>query len=281
MNELKVIGKQKFMGLEIPVVLGGFGESKKCISDKTVAVIHEMREPDIRRRIFDNIKRFTENVDYIDMKQHLIETKLLGDKSCASDAQQFLEAIGYSQMQISKAEHIYILSERGYVKLIKIMDTDLAWEIHDKLMDEYFEMREGKYYYEELSPELKAIFVHDKKIQAIDRRLDHIENTMTIDYEQQQELQSLAKVVTVNAVGGKKARAYTYQFPPADENDRPPKMYGIVISRLWHDYQDYFRVNSYKNTPVARYEEALGYINRWTPPVNMQLEIGKINREEI
>lgn len=45
-------------------------------------------------------------------------------------------------MQISKAEHIYLLSERGYAKLIKIMDTDLAWEIHDKLIDEYFTMRE-------------------------------------------------------------------------------------------------------------------------------------------
>lgn len=45
-------------------------------------------------------------------------------------------------MQISKSEHIYILSERGYAKLIKIMDTDLAWVIHDKLIDEYFELRE-------------------------------------------------------------------------------------------------------------------------------------------
>lgn len=31
MNEIKVAGKQKFMGLDIPVVLGGFGEGKKCI----------------------------------------------------------------------------------------------------------------------------------------------------------------------------------------------------------------------------------------------------------
>ncbi|WP_219716699.1 phage antirepressor KilAC domain-containing protein, partial [Clostridioides difficile] len=46
------------------------------------------------------------------------------------------------KMQISKANNIYLLSERGYSKLIKIMDTDLAWEIHDKIMDEYFNMRE-------------------------------------------------------------------------------------------------------------------------------------------
>jgi len=270
MNELKVTGIQNFIGLEIPVVLGGFGEGKKCISDKTVAEIHGMEPKHVRERISINIKRFKACIDYIDIKQRVGETGTL----------ELLLNLGYAKQSITQAEHIYILSERGYAKLIKIMDTDLAWEIHDKLIDEYFEMREGRRFYDELSPELQAIFAHDKKIQVIDKRLDHIENTMTIDYEQQQELQSLAKAVAVNAVGGKKSRAYTYQFPSAGENDRPPKIYGMVISRMWHDYQDYFSVNSYKNTPAARYKEALEYINRWTPPVNMQLEIGKINREE-
>lgn len=132
MNNLTIKGTRKFSGIEIPVVLGGFGEDKKCLSDKTIAEIHNMREPDVRRRITDNIKRFKDGVDFIDLK------------SRASDAQQLLTDIGYTQMQISKAEHIYILSERGYARLIKIMDTDLAWEIHDKLMDEYFEMREER-----------------------------------------------------------------------------------------------------------------------------------------
>lgn len=277
MNELKVTGRQKFMGLEIPVVLGGFGEGKKCISDKTVAEIHGMEMFKVRERIQSNIKHFQEGIDFIDIKQRILLADTLETKEYLI---ALLTELGYAKQSITQAEHIYILSERGYAKLIKIMDTDLAWEIHDKLIDEYFEMREGRRFYDELSPELQAIFAHDKKIQVIDKRLDHIENTMTIDYEQQQELQSLAKAVAVNAVGGKKSRAYTYQFPSAGENDRPPKIYGMVISRMWHDYQDYFSVNSYKNTPAARYKEALEYINRWTPPVNMQLEIGKINREE-
>ena len=119
-----------------------------------------------------------------------------------------------------------------------------------------------------------------ERLGGVEIRVTKLENTMTIDYEQQQELQALAKSVAVGAVGGKKARAYIYQYPQTDENVRPPKMYGMVISRLWHDYQDYFRVNSYKNTPVAQFNGALEYINGWTPPTNMQLEIGRINRME-
>lgn len=37
MIEITLGGKQNFMGREIPVVYGGFGEGKKCVSDKTIA----------------------------------------------------------------------------------------------------------------------------------------------------------------------------------------------------------------------------------------------------
>ena len=127
-NEIKISGTQNFMGLEIPIIQGGFGDDKKCITDKTVSEIHNQPNRKIRERINDNIKRFKENIDYMDIKGVLDTDTLVN--------------IGYSKQSISQAKHIYLLSERGYAKLIKIMDTDLAWEIHDKLIDEYFTMRE-------------------------------------------------------------------------------------------------------------------------------------------
>lgn len=143
MNNIVISGKQEFMGREIPVVAGGFGFGKKCISDKTIAEIHSIREPDVRRRISDNIKRFTENTDYIDLKEQLCNAKTLrNERVDEAHTLELLQNLGYAKQSITQAEHIYILSERGYAKLIKIMDTDLAWEIHDKLMDEYFELRE-------------------------------------------------------------------------------------------------------------------------------------------
>ena len=42
MKELMISGKQEFMGMEIPVVYGGFGEGQKVILAKTVAEIHNM-----------------------------------------------------------------------------------------------------------------------------------------------------------------------------------------------------------------------------------------------
>lgn len=88
---------------------------------------HEMRNNNIRSRITDNIKRFKENIDYIDIKR-------------ACDVSTLLK-LGYAKQSITQAENIYLLSERGYAKLIKIMDSDKAWEVHDKLIDEYFTMK--------------------------------------------------------------------------------------------------------------------------------------------
>lgn len=132
MNGLTIRGTQPFMGKEIPVVLGGFGQDKKCISDKTIAEIHGMETKHVRELINRSISRFREGTDYVDLKGVVQNDTLI-----------LLKNMGYSQQSIVQAAHIYILSERGYAKLIKIMDTDLAWEIHDKLIDEYFELRDG------------------------------------------------------------------------------------------------------------------------------------------
>lgn len=128
MNKILVKGTQEFMDKEIPVVEGGFGEGKRCLTDKTIAEIHSMQPRNVRARITDNLKRFKEDIDVIDLKRAYATSTLI--------------ELGYAKQSITQAEHLYLLSERGYAKLVKIMDTDLAWEIHDKLIDEYFAMRE-------------------------------------------------------------------------------------------------------------------------------------------
>lgn len=176
-NELVVKGRQEFMGREIPVVLGGFGEGKKCVSDRTIAEIHEMEVRNVRARITDNIRRFTENVDFIDLKRRACEVSTL----------ELLQNLGYAKQSITQAEHIYILSERGYAKLIKIMDTDLAWDIHDRLMDEYFQLREERKSLENLSPQLQFLINVEleqkrqaEKLEEVDRKVDSIKEVIAL-----------------------------------------------------------------------------------------------------
>lgn len=134
MNELKVTGTQPFMEKNIPVVLGGFGPDNKCVCDKTIAEIHGMEPKHVRELIKRNANRFRVNVDSIDLKKEVVQ----------NDNFTICSQLGYSRAETSRAKNIYILSERGYGKLVKIMDTDQAWEVYEKLLDEYFELRDGR-----------------------------------------------------------------------------------------------------------------------------------------
>lgn len=128
-KELTINGIREINGKEIKVIEGGFGENQKCITAKQISEIHGVETKYINKLINNNIKRFKENIDIIDLKTSSYEEPVL--------------EMLFTKAQIGNAKNIYVLSERGYSKIIKIMDTDLAWDIHDELIDNYFTMRQA------------------------------------------------------------------------------------------------------------------------------------------
>lgn len=223
---LTVTGKQPFMDGEIPVVTGGFGPGAKCICDKTVAELHGMNTFDVRRRIGDNISRFRENVDYIDLAQRMRETQTL----------ELLASLGYAKQSITQAAHIYLLSERGYAKLVKIMDTDQAWDIYEHLLDEYFYLRDAAPQQPDMknfSPELqlvKALFdqmahtelIQKEQAQALDevsQKVDGIRDVVTLNpYAWRSECRNLLSKIAQSRGGGEAYREVnTEVFQLVDE----------------------------------------------------------------
>lgn len=59
-----------------------------------------------------------------------------------------------------------------------------------------------------LSKELQAIILLDKRYQEFDLRLDHLENNMTIDHGQKRSLQKLARTRVTGLLGGKTSPAF-------------------------------------------------------------------------
>lgn len=119
-----------------------------------------------------------------------------------------------------------------------------------------------------LSPELQAIIMHDRKIQVVETRVDKLENTMVVDHGQGKELQDIGKNRAMTILCGKGSKAYK-------------AISKKVFNAIWHDYKDYFNITSYHNTPVARFDEAKDYLKNWMPNNNLQIEINRINRGEI
>lgn len=129
MQELKVLGKEKVGKFEFTGVEGGFGEGKKSMLVRDIAAIHGQPVYEINRRINDNRKRFKDGIDIIDF--------LNGSEPF----RKFAEDNGF--IGSNRTQHVYLLSERGYAKLLKILEDDKAWEIYDELVDNYFNMRQA------------------------------------------------------------------------------------------------------------------------------------------
>lgn len=129
MNELKVLGQEKIGQYEFTGIEGGFGENKRAMLVKDIAAIHDRPVKAINQAIERQINRFKNGIDILDLKVENFAVTL-------SD-------LGFNQGQINASKHIYLLSERGYAKLLKILEDDKAWEIYDELVDSYFNMREA------------------------------------------------------------------------------------------------------------------------------------------
>ena len=130
MNNLVVRGNQEFLGMDIPVIEGGFGEGQKVILAKTIAEILGVELKEINRLINNNIEEFEEGIDIVDLKNSVITNHPL------------LE-LGFNKQKIANSKNIYLLSEQGYVALVMLMRTDKAKEIRKQLRREYFSMREA------------------------------------------------------------------------------------------------------------------------------------------
>lgn len=129
MNELRVNGTQSFMGKEIPVVEGGFGENQKVMLAKTIAEIHETRLLDVNAKINEHLDEFEIGVDLLDLK------------NSNENLVPLLNGI-YTKQSIANSKNIYLLSEQGYMLLVGFMKTEKAKEIRKQLRREYFAMRE-------------------------------------------------------------------------------------------------------------------------------------------
>lgn len=127
MEALKVLGIEKVGKIEFTGIEGGFGEGKKAMLAKDVALIHGQPVGNINRIVNNNRKWFEDGVDVIDLLN-------------ASDAfRNFAKEQGL--ITSNRVQNIYLFSERGYSMLVKFMSDEKATQIYKQLLNNYFNMR--------------------------------------------------------------------------------------------------------------------------------------------
>ncbi len=196
MNNLKINGILSVDGMRFHDIEGGFGKGKKAILVKEIANIHNRETKRINELINSNRNRFKNDVDIVDLKGTEFED-VLNDHGI------------YNQNSINRSTNIYLLSERGYSKLLKIMDDDLAWEKYDELVDGYFNMRASKTLspLDQLQLQREAILEVNDKVSAVQTEVNALKDGMPLFSVECKDLQALVKKIAIKALGGDKNKA--------------------------------------------------------------------------
>lgn len=188
--ELKKIGLVKINNYEFEGIEGGFGENKKAISAADIAKIHKRELKEVNKLINNNRDKFKDFIDVID---------LLSDKKF----EVILNNLGLKTSNGQK--YAYILSERGYAKLLKFMDDELSYDLYEQLLDNYFRLRQ----------EVKQISKQDEMLLKIinSNSKEELASNMTeyqLEYVKPLELENLRKQQLIdgmtNHIKGKSQR---------------------------------------------------------------------------
>lgn len=185
-REIEITGVQEFLGKEIPVIEGGFGEGEKVVLAKTIAEIHEVDLKRINELINKNLDEFEEGIDILNLKD-------------GSDFEVVATDLGF--ITSNRQEYCYILSEQGYFTLVSLMRTEKAKELRKKFRREYFAMRNQ-------IKENKPTCIEDvlitslQEMKMLKQQLNQINNNALrankLAVEAQDEVNSIKEVVSLD-----------------------------------------------------------------------------------
>lgn len=167
-----------------------------------------------------------------------------------------------------REQRAYLMNRDGFSLLVMGFTGKAALEWKLKYIQAFNEMEKklATPQMPKLSKEMQALFMLDNRTQRQEERLTALENTMTVDYNQQRVLRKAISRAVIGALGGEDTPAYI-------DNHVRSKVY----SECNHDVQDWFRVNSVGNIPRKRFDEAVEYIQRWKPSTNTVMLIQQTN----
>ena len=268
MKELiKINGMKEIEGMKFHDIEGGFGEGKKAMLVKEIAEIHGRELREINERINSNRKRFKNDVDILDLLGiDLTDTEIkeLGFTQQAINSYRGLKARG-------QTTGIYLLSERGYAKLLKILEDDKAWEQYEKLVDGYFNMRKQiRALSTEEILELQYKYTKEVKeeVEGLKEDFNDFKGNSPLFNIECKELQALVRKVGIMQLGGYKSPAY-----------KDNSLRGKVYADIQHQLKREFGVSRYEAIKRSQLNKARELVNNYSVPTVLLDEIVQTNNQ--
>lgn len=224
---------------------------QRVVTFKDVDMLHERVEGTAKRNFNENKKHLIEDEDYFKMTYKEFSTNFVPNSKGGNPNNE-----------------VVLLTESGYLMLVKSLQDDLAWKVQRELVNNYFRVKEvgQALNTSKLSKELQAILMLDEKTVEMDNRITTLEERMTIETGAQKTLQDLVNKKVIAILGGKDSPAYK-------------ELGNKTFRQCWKNFKDILQVASYKDTPVKDFDFAKKVIIDWQPNRELELMIRGCNAQ--
>ena len=188
------------------------------------------------------------------------------------ELKEFLQSSNLGLQNQNKIRMLYLWTQKGAFLHAKSLNTDVAWDVYDSLVDNYFDKKNP---FSEMSSELKAIIMHDQKIQKIENRIDKLEYDIPLYGAEADELSNHVKRKGVEMLGGKQSNAYK------DSKIRSAVYADIYnqIKREFGLYDDKGRYKSYKALKRRYIYEAHELVDAYELPLFLEERVNDCNAQ--
>lgn len=233
----------------------------RVVTFKDIDMLHERVEGTAKRNFNENKKHLIENVDYFlvkpaDVQKYEIRTSEINNRGT------------------------YLITESGYLMLVKSLQDDLAWKVQRELVNNYFrvkeivqarpltteEMLELQFKYaKEVKEEVKEV---RNELEETNNKFDNFIEDLPLIGDEPEELQAVVRRVGTKALGGYNSPAYCNK--PLSKK---------VYRNVWDYVKGQFNVKKYKAIKRKYLSKAIELAESYKAPFHLQEEIDMINNQ--
>ncbi len=178
-------------------------KGQRVLTFKEIDLVHERVEGTAKRNFNENKEHFIEGVDYFKMTYREFSTNFVPNSKGGNPNNE-----------------VVLLTESGYLMLVKSLSDDLAWTVQRELVNKYFRVKSGQSIQPQSSLDLlelqvKALKEVDGKVQKVNSKVEKLDKKVddkfgelplfTVDSK---ALSKLANSKMTAVLGGKKSPAY-------------------------------------------------------------------------
>lgn len=170
----------------------------------------------------------------------------------------------------SRINKLYLWTEKGAFLHAKSLNTDKAWEVYDRLVDEYFEKdsRKPMTIAEQIQLLAQGNVELEEKIEAVNDDLQEFKKDMPLLALECQKITKAKNQKVVPLLGGKDSPAYK-------DNSIRQQVYSDIDAQLRRE----FGVNTYKAIKRNQCDLAVKIINEYELPMYLKDQIDSSNAQ--